>query len=79
MTARSVDVRFVPSDGLQTAAWIEDAAGNYIDTVFIIVRFETPTGEVDTCGCTSTDPGGFGLVTGAFGFALRRRRYRRAS
>jgi MYXO-CTERM domain-containing protein len=32
---RSVNIRFVPSEDLQIVAWIEDAAGNYIDTAFI--------------------------------------------
>ena len=32
---RVVDVSIVPSDKLQIVAWIEDAAGNYIDTFYI--------------------------------------------
>ena len=30
-----VDVDFVPTDQLQIVAWVEDAAGNYVDTIFI--------------------------------------------
>ena len=33
--ARCVDVEFTPSDGLQIVVWIEDAAGNFKDTLFI--------------------------------------------
>jgi MYXO-CTERM domain-containing protein len=32
---RVVDVDFTPSENLQLVAWIEDAAGNYVDTAFI--------------------------------------------
>lgn len=32
---RVVDVDFTPSEGLQIVAWIEDAAGTYVDTAFI--------------------------------------------
>jgi MYXO-CTERM domain-containing protein len=32
---RVVDVDFTPSEQLQLVAWIEDAAGNYVDTAFI--------------------------------------------
>jgi len=32
---RSVNIRFVPSEDLQLVAWIEDSAGNYVDTAFI--------------------------------------------
>src|SRR5512139_3801916 len=32
---RVVDVDFTPSEDLQIVAWIEDAAGNYVDTAFI--------------------------------------------
>ena len=32
---RAVDVDFVPSDKLQIAIWLEDAAGNYVDTLFL--------------------------------------------
>jgi hypothetical protein len=32
---RSVDVDFTPSADLQIVAWIEDAAGHYVDTAFI--------------------------------------------
>jgi hypothetical protein len=32
---RVVDVNFTPSDKLQIVAWIEDTAGNYVDTIFI--------------------------------------------
>ena len=32
---RAVDVDFVPTDQLQIVVWLEDAAGNYIDTLFV--------------------------------------------
>jgi uncharacterized protein (TIGR03382 family) len=32
---RVVDVDFTPSEDLQIVAWIEDAAGNYVDSAFI--------------------------------------------
>ena len=32
---RVIDIDFLPSDQLQLVVWIEDAAGNYVDTVFI--------------------------------------------
>ena len=32
---RVVDVDFTPADNLQIVAWLEDAAGNYVDTVYI--------------------------------------------
>jgi len=32
---RAVELDFTPSAGLQIVAWIEDAAGNYVDTVYI--------------------------------------------
>jgi MYXO-CTERM domain-containing protein len=32
---RVVDVDFTPSEALQLVAWIEDGAGNYVDTAFI--------------------------------------------
>ena len=32
---RVVDVDFTPTEKLQIVAWIEDAAGNYVDTAFI--------------------------------------------
>ncbi|HEY5925504.1 MAG TPA: fibronectin type III domain-containing protein [Kofleriaceae bacterium] len=32
---RVVDVDFTPAEKLQIVAWIEDAAGNYVDTAFI--------------------------------------------
>ena len=32
---RSADIRFKPSGNLQIAVWVEDAQGNYIDTVYI--------------------------------------------
>ncbi|HEY6039977.1 MAG TPA: hypothetical protein VIV58_37100, partial [Kofleriaceae bacterium] len=32
---RCVDVQFTPTDHLQIVAWVETAAGDYIDTVFV--------------------------------------------
>src|SRR3954471_12285748 len=30
-----VQVDFTPSDSLQIAAWVEDSAGNYVDTLYL--------------------------------------------
>src|SRR5687768_12561596 len=32
---RVLELSFTPSDDLQMVVWIEDAAGNYVDTLFI--------------------------------------------
>ena len=32
---RCVDVQFTPTDALQIVAWVETAAGDYVDTVFV--------------------------------------------
>ena len=34
-TCRVIDIDLQPSDKLQMVAWLEDTAGNYVDTVFI--------------------------------------------
>ncbi len=53
---RVVDVDFVPGDTLQLVAWIEDVAGNYVDTIFI-------TEETGTYGIGNR-PGRFDFNSG---------------
>lgn len=34
----NVSVQFTPTDSLQIVAWVEDAAGNYVDTIYMTAK-----------------------------------------
>src|SRR3569833_1790006 len=53
---RCIDVQFTPSDKLQIVAWVADASGAYIDTIFI-------TPQTGTFGLGNR-PGRFDFNTG---------------
>src|SRR3569832_1093988 len=53
---RCIDVQFTPSDKLQIVAWVADASGAYIDTIFI-------TQQTGTFGLGNR-PGRFDFNTG---------------
>lgn len=55
-TCPRVSVSMVPSDGLQIVAWLEDAAGTYVDTIYITQK----TGMFGL----GNRPGAFGVKSG---------------